>query len=737
MVLSCELSSSFLSPSERSALYAIKLNQKVGEGEAPIENGTFIEAGSTISAFVSKLSGAGEVAYFDFAIEGTTVGQRYAGPAARTLEAQTATTEPSASSTSQAAATADTTQGGPSASSDGSGAPSPAAGTSSTASAVSAAGTGATPVTAATSESPNPTGSVPSDSTAASESADPIYIESVSSAEGTTTSSSPTSEFAPGAAADSGSTLDGAVSEFFGEAGSDDAEGSDGTGSAGDDGVSSASTASATGGDESEPSAGGSDATATSSQDASSSTAATTASSGSTAATGSPSTSGWASLLSAVATSSPAVEEPVYRSIEAIEGSMPSIKLPDDLAPGAYRLTITLKSAEMKTLQKLSLVAFIGLPQLRIESVSFYPPSVEPGQALLLSVRLGDHVGDPWLRWSKDGASFAEGSLSKGFDRVVWTAPRVEGAYSLSVEAFPSAPPADGGFVFRAAARRELKPIVKATPGGSADEFSDPLAFYSLLRLDGGFDDIGVRSREVQPAAFGSPAIDVFAGGFGYRLGEESGIRIPGLMPPALQGASAPFSLVFRLAPGASTGRLARFAAANGEYNLDFGLEEGRPYASFRAAEGEESRSDAAVGIEDAELPRTIVVCVRPEAERSLVSWNVEGERIEAEDLPPLPAPPAGSALLGGAGSLAGVYDAFGLMSPAGPSRPLAPASYRLASRRKWKGSLTLAEGLRTARCPRRFPRAAASSSPPGRSGSRVMPPSVSPPRSGLTGPTR
>jgi hypothetical protein len=52
--------------------------------------------------------------------------------------------------------------------------------------------------------------------------------------------------------------------------------------------------------------------------------------------------------------------------------------------------------------------------------------------------------------------------------------------------------------------------------------------------------------------------------------------------------------------------------------------------------------------------------------------------------------PPQGHALLGGPGSLLGVYDAFGLMSP------LAPASFRLASSRKWKTTLAEAfeEGL-------------------------------------------
>jgi hypothetical protein len=52
------------------------------------------------------------------------------------------------------------------------------------------------------------------------------------------------------------------------------------------------------------------------------------------------------------------------------------------------------------------------------------------------------------------------------------------------------------------------------------------------------------------------------------------------------------------------------------------------------------------------------------------------------------PAPPAGSARLGGERSLPGVYDGFGLM--VGSSSP----AYRLAARRKWKASLVIAEAF-------------------------------------------
>jgi hypothetical protein len=510
MALSCELSSSFLSESERSALYEVELSSKAGESDSvEIENGAYIDAGAALSIAISKLSGAGEVAYLDFIVEGTDVEHRLAGPAAKTL-------------------------------------------------------------------------TVPgSDAAAADAQSDDAPVN-------------------PDAAQPS----------------------------------------------EEQPAA-----------------------------------------------SQPLRAESIYRLVPDLEGTLPPLVLPPDLAPGAYRLSLKLASSEGKSLQKLSIIAFIGLPLPTIDSVTVFPPSIEPSQAVLLAAALEQPIGDPWLRWSRDGMPFAEGLFSEELDRVVWTAPRAEGAYSLSLEVFPAAPPDDLGFPFRAAAVQDLKAMVKASPGGSADEFADPLSYLSLLRLDGTFDDMGVRSRESQPVPFGKPRIDVYSGGFGYRFGEGAGIQIPGLMPPASQDAAAAFSLVFRLAPAAAAGRLARFASGDGSYALDVGLDEGRPYVAFRGGVvEEEARSYAAQTLPLS--PRTIVVCLRPGAESTLVSWNFEGEPVEAENLPPLPVPPAGDAALGGPGSVPGVYDAFGLMSPSGPARPLAPASYRLAMRRRWKSTLYLAEGF-------------------------------------------
>ena len=384
------------------------------------------------------------------------------------------------------------------------------------------------------------------------------------------------------------------------------------------------------------------------------------------------------------------------KSVAAIDGKVGGFFLPEGSASGSYVLSASISGSDGAILQKYAVNVFIGHSRPIIGSVSIFPPSVEPGASVLLGVIVSwlplatqsattAETHDPWIRWRKDGSTFAEGLLSSGLDKVVWSAPRTEGAFSLSVEVFPSAPSAGVSFSFKAQVRQDIKVMVIAPPGGSGNDFANPLAFYSLLRFDGSFDDAGTRPRIIQPQGFGPPALDTYASGFGYRFGPTAGVRIPGLMPPTTDGALAAFSTILRLDSNQGDGVLVRFASDDGSYVLILGIKDSRPYVES-LADGTKQRSTAV-----SELPRfplTIEAILRPDGEKLTISWNAEGERIEAPSLSLPPPPPEGSAQIGGLQSLPGVYDGFGVI--AGGASP----AYRLAAQRKWKASLVIAESF-------------------------------------------
>ena len=412
------------------------------------------------------------------------------------------------------------------------------------------------------------------------------------------------------------------------------------------------------------------------------------------------------------------------KSVAGIDGKLTGFILPETIASGSYVLSVSVSGADGVVLQQRAVNIFVGRSRPIIESVSTFPPSVEPGASVLLgltvswqalaaptfpaaaavTVRTSAEVPkppvtavvethDPWIRWRRDGSTFAEGLFSEGLDKVVWPAPRSEGAYPISVEVFPAAPPQGLPFSFKAPVRQDLKVMVISPPGGSGDDFADSLAFFSLLRLDGTFDDAGTRPRTVQPQGFGSPALDIYSSGFGYRFDESSGVRVPGLMPPTSNGGIAAFAILLRLDSDQSDGVLVRFVSDDGSYALVFGIKDSKPYVESLAA-GKTQRSTALSPIQ--RFPLTLEAVLEPEGDRLSISWNAEGERIRAPSMDLPPPPPEGSAQLGGAQSLSGVYDGFGMI--VGGASP----SYRLASRRKWKASLVVAESFEDGTLPQR-----------------------------------
>jgi hypothetical protein len=389
------------------------------------------------------------------------------------------------------------------------------------------------------------------------------------------------------------------------------------------------------------------------------------------------------------------------RNVSRIEDPLPVFLVPEDIEPGSYRLTATLASVEGKTLQRTDIVVFIGTVEPSLEAASYFPPSVEPGAAVLLSasVELPAAEGtappataDPWIRWSREGVAFAEGPLSEGMDRAVWIAPKSEGAYPIEVEAFPAAPPDAAGFAFTSSIHQGLKVIVKGSLGGASDEFADALRFSSLLRFNGSFEDAGTRTRSSQPEAFGKPALELYPDGFGYRFGSGTGVRIDGLLPPATGGKLGAFTVLARVLPQGTDGFLVRFASEDGVFVLDIGLRENRPYAEL-GADGKTTRSSplpSATGGQSPALPSgaiTLIASFKPEGDKLGLAWIIEGRRFASSPLPL--SPQKGYAIMGGAGSLPCIFDDFGLMGQS----PLPPA-YRYAERRRWKSGLVAAEAF-------------------------------------------
>ncbi len=387
------------------------------------------------------------------------------------------------------------------------------------------------------------------------------------------------------------------------------------------------------------------------------------------------------------ADSAAAAEAPLR--VKSLSGSLPSLRLPESLPPGAYRLETRILGREGALLDRSAILVFVGLPGQAAPALSLYPPKPRPGSAVLLSASLSGVEGDPWLRWSAEGRLLAEGPRSKGLDKTVWRAPGLASAYAIRVDVYP-APPEGRGYEVGSPWRQDMKAIVSGPP--LADEYSDPTSFLSRFAFDGSFEESGSRLIEERPLAFGSPRLEVYSGGFGYRLGPAAGLSAPGAVPPSEEGRPRAFSLLWRLGLGAAalegSSTLARFLDVEGREVLVVGVEEGRPFLSLGREPGA-ARSRAGFLLS----PGTVDLALSLEAEGDalLPVWTLAGEASPSPSLPLRSFTPPAELSLGGHGSLEAVYDEFGLRddSASGP-----PALYRAAARRAYGESLILAEGF-------------------------------------------
>jgi hypothetical protein len=379
-------------------------------------------------------------------------------------------------------------------------------------------------------------------------------------------------------------------------------------------------------------------------------------------------------------------------AVDKIVGSLPSFPLPASLVPGSYRLVAQLLSASGAVLAKSETVFFAAEESFGLDALSLYPPTPAPGEAILLSAAAhGGAVSQKtaWVRWSLAGKTFAEGLLSAGYDKVVWRSPRLEGAYALSAELYPSKPP-EVTALPASPWTRGITALVAASAAAASDEYADSSRFVSHFAFEGDFSDSGTRSQGEKPQSFGVSALETYPGGFGYRFDGSSGLSAPGALP-----ASSNFTLLARLYSEGEGGDIVRLASADGSSILRLGLQGRVPFAETRTAEGLVSRSSPPVEVPAGLL--NLALSFSPRGDRYELVWSIGGERYSSASLPRISFPEGAKCVLGGAQALEGVYDEIAISddTQSGP-----PPLYAAASLRKYGSDLYIASGFEATSLP-------------------------------------
>ncbi len=267
---------------------------------------------------------------------------------------------------------------------------------------------------------------------------------------------------------------------------------------------------------------------------------------------------------------------------------IPPFTVPDDLPDGYYVLSVSVKNAAGKELSASSTVLLFFDGYLTAPSLAIYPGTVMAERVSLLKLegKFPKNI-DPWIRWSINSKVIAYGPVSDMMDRLAWKAPAQSGIYLAKAEIFPFEPPV--GF--------ELPPLTNAsirlpvsTTGVPEDAF-DSLAAWSMFSFNGNISDSGTRPRITEPVAIGSPYLETHTSGYGYRLGNGSGIFSSSTLLPTRQANAVipDVTAVFVTAPlsdrqTAGSGYLLTLATSDGSDRLILGIEKGYPYVASKTS---------------------------------------------------------------------------------------------------------------------------------------------------------
>lgn len=383
-------------------------------------------------------------------------------------------------------------------------------------------------------------------------------------------------------------------------------------------------------------------------------------------------------------------------TVRAIDGSLPPFTLPADLPPGDYVLTSTLTDQSGSILQKTEIVLFVAWEGFSSGALSLYPPNPGPGAAVLLEASVSREgisgTKDPWIRWSSEGRSFAAGYLSRGFDKAVWRANSLPGAYGVTAEFFPVEPSA-AALAQGSPWRTETKAVVTPPLFQATDLFAKADHFLSRLAFEGDYSDLGVLAQEARPALSGLPSLEAYPGGFGARFGSSSNLSVANFPIPLKDGLVLPFSLFWRFYTEELDGDILRVAGSDGTKSWRVSLESGQPVLEVKDGLGIlRSVAPLAIGSGSHDLALSL-----SSAEAGVsVLWTLDGRRVPSSPLARLRVPVGASAMLGGPSSLDAVWDEFAVSDDSGGSPPF----FRVAAERRWQGDLLLAEGFESPSVP-------------------------------------
>jgi hypothetical protein len=375
------------------------------------------------------------------------------------------------------------------------------------------------------------------------------------------------------------------------------------------------------------------------------------------------------------------------------------LQLPD-LPAGQYRLEITV-SQDGTQVERSTTTIFSVRERPRIVGITSFPPLITASSPVLLSADISNDSGaDPWLRWTWRGKTISQGSASSGTTAVLWTAPAADGVYTVTLELFPVAPAAGSSFAFRSSIAMSTDIYVSAAGAVARDELGPASSYLSLFHLQADLVDAAAAARDLERAAvpIGPLRVVPVGDGFGYRLGEGAGFRVPWPVLPVEDGDLAPFTLSVGIRPERITGADRIVTATAGDLTFTLGLgTDASPEIAIAVAESPPITIPSGAPSLEPGRRSLVSVSVVPRANGCSVRWFLDGRQASetfAGAMLRLPGT-EGSAVVGGATGFMGIIDELGVFFRDEAGRPaIDPTLFSNAMRKQYGDRVLVADGF-------------------------------------------
>ncbi len=388
----------------------------------------------------------------------------------------------------------------------------------------------------------------------------------------------------------------------------------------------------------------------------------------------------------------------------AILNEQTPITLPADLAVGQYRMDFVLYSAG-EVAQKKSASFFVVQDGWKITGIKSFPPVITTTASVMLKAELAIPSGfDPYLRWSWKGKVIARGTLSKGFGQILWVAPSDQGVYTITLELFPSSPPADADFTFVSSLLLSTDIFVTGGKALEGSDFGPESSYLTLLHLQANLSDVGTGAKKPGKSAavaIGAPQVVSLEDGFGYKLDGASGIQITWLALPIDNGVLKPFTanlgVSFEDLSGARS--ILNASASDGSFSLVIAMDPatGAPQALITSG-GAAAIAIPWAGPALAQNQRYLLsLSIVPQSASFTAQWFLDGVQVSAMSASYRlsVANQNGTLIIGGAAGFKGTVDEFGIYYRDSSERPSPdPDLYLRAQSLKYGNSLLLADGF-------------------------------------------